>query len=71
MTTSTLDVPDISCVHCERAIVGAVGPLPGVRSVRVDIPGKKVTVEYDAVQVGLEKIKEAIEAEKYPVASVR
>ncbi len=41
MNTVTLNVPDISCEHCERAITGALSPVDGVRSVRVDIlPGR-------------------------------
>jgi copper chaperone len=70
MTTRTLSVPDISCGHCERAIRGALEPLAGVRSVAVDIPGKAVRVQYDETAVAIEQIKEAVEAEDYPVASV-
>ena len=39
MATSILNVPDISCEHCERAITNALTPISGVRSVNVDIPG--------------------------------
>ena len=70
MTTKTLSVPDISCEHCERAIKGALEPLVGVRSVAVDIPGKRVSVEYDEAAVDVETIRDAIEAEDYPVAGV-
>ncbi len=70
MADAPLSVPDISCEHCERAIKGAIEPLAGVRSVAVDIPGKRVTVEYDEAAVDVEKIKDAIEAEDYPVAEV-
>jgi len=70
MTTNVLSVPDISCAHCERAIKGALEPLAGVRVVRVDIPAKRVTVEYDESKVGIEKIKQAVEDEEYPVAAV-
>ena len=47
MATTVLSVPAISCSHCENTISGALTPLTGVSSVRVDIPTKKVTVEYD------------------------
>ena len=70
MTTKTLSVPDISCEHCERAIKGALEPLAGVQSVRVDIPSKKVTVQYDESAVAIDKIKKAVEDEEYAVASV-
>ena len=71
MTTRTLSVPDISCEHCERAIKGALEPLPGVQLVNVDIPAKKVRVEFDEGRVDIEKIKAAVEDEEYPVASVQ
>ena len=71
MTRKVLSVPDISCDHCERAIVGAVTPISGVASVTVDIPGKLVTVDYDEAKVSLARIKAAVEAEDYAVASVQ
>ncbi|HZQ98208.1 MAG TPA: heavy-metal-associated domain-containing protein [Chloroflexota bacterium] len=70
MTTKVLTVPDISCEHCERAIKGALEPLPGVQVVHVDIPGKKVRVQYDETRVDVETIKAAVEEEEYPVAAV-
>ena len=70
MTTRTLSVPDISCEHCERAIKGALEPLPGVQSVDVDIPAKTVRVQFDESKVDVEQIKSAVEEEEYPVAAV-
>jgi copper chaperone len=67
---NVLSVPDISCEHCERAIRGALEPLAGVKAVQVDIPAKRVTVDYDERQVGIEQIKQAVEDEEYPVAAV-
>ncbi len=71
MITKTLSVPDISCEHCERAIKNALQPLAGVQSVSVDIPTKKVTVQYDENAVAIDKIKQAVEDEEYPVAAVQ
>lgn len=71
MATAVLDVPDISCEHCERAIKGALTPLAGVQTVSVDIPGKQVQVEYDQRQVSVDRMKEVLQEEDYPVASVR
>jgi len=68
MATTVLKVPDISCEHCEKTIVGALGPVEGIQSVVVDIPAKQVTVEYDANQVSVEKMKGVLEEEDYPVA---
>jgi copper chaperone len=47
MTTMTIAVPEIHCDHCKHSIEGAVAPLPGVRSARVDVSGRTVTVEVD------------------------
>jgi copper chaperone len=71
MATAVLDVPDISCEHCERAIKGALTPIAGVQTVSVDIPGKQVQVEYDQRQVSVDRMKEVLQEEDYPVASVR
>lgn len=45
MNATVLSVPDISCAHCRTAIEGAVGALPGVTLVAVDVTGKRVTIE--------------------------
>ena len=70
MTQVTLTVPDISCGHCEATVKGALTPLPGVSTVRVDIPTKRVTVQYDEAQVDVERFKAVLQEEDYPVASV-
>ena len=70
MATSILNVPDISCGHCQATITGALAPIPGVDSVGVDIPTKKVTVRYDPTIVGLDRMKEALADEQYPFDSV-
>jgi len=70
MTTKTLSVPDISCEHCERAIKEALEPIAGVQLVDVDIPAKKVRVDYDEARVTIARIKAAVEEEEYPVAAV-
>ena len=68
--TVTLNVPDISCEHCERAVTQALTPVEGVRSVRVDIPVKQVRVEYDESTVGVDRMRDVLAEEDYPVASV-
>lgn len=70
MAKVTLNVPDISCEHCERTITNALSPVEGVRSVRVDIPTKKVQVEYDDSAVDVNKMKGILQEEEYPVESV-
>jgi copper chaperone len=70
MARAVLQVPDISCEHCERTIKQALGRTPGVHSVDVDIAGKQVRVSYDDSAVNPEHLKEVLETEDYPVASV-
>ena len=70
MANVVLNVPDISCEHCERAITNALTPVEGVRAVNVDIPGKQVKVDYDETTVDVNKMKEVLQEEDYPVESV-
>lgn len=70
MAITVLNVPDISCEHCERTITNALTPVTGVRNVTVDIPGKQVRVDYDESQVSVDQMKEVLEEEEYPVQSV-
>ena len=70
MATTTLNVPDISCEHCERTITNALTPIAGVRTVNVDIPGKQVRVDYDEAQVNVDRMKDILQEEDYPVESV-
>ena len=69
MNTVILNVPDISCEHCERTITNALQPVEGVQSVRVDIPGKQVHVDYDEAHIKVDKMKEIRQEEDYPVES--
>ncbi len=65
--TKTLNVEGMSCMHCVNAVKSAVGSLPGISKVDVDLEGKKVAVEYDSNQVNIEKIKDKIEDAGYEV----
>jgi copper chaperone len=71
MKTIVLNVPDISCEHCERAITGALTPVEGVTGVQVDIPDKSVRVQYDEGKVDVERMKEILAEEDYPVEAVQ
>ncbi|MFN0073909.1 MAG: heavy-metal-associated domain-containing protein [Chloroflexota bacterium] len=70
MEKTTLEVPDISCEHCEHAITQALTPIEGVQLVQVDIPAKSVTVTYDAASVSVDTFKAILAEEDYPVAGV-
>jgi len=69
MATVVLKVPDISCEQCERIVTRALAPLAGVRGVSVDIPAKQVRVTYDEALIDVERMKEVLRTEDYPVTS--
>ena len=70
MATTVLNIPDISCEHCERAITNALTPVDGVRTVHVDIPARQVHVDYDEARVSVDQMKDVLQEEEYPVESV-
>jgi copper chaperone len=67
MSTTTLNVPEISCGHCKSAIEGAVSPLDGVDRVEVTIEAKTVELDYDGNDRTLASIVRAIEDVGYEV----
>jgi copper chaperone len=71
MASVTLNVPDISCEHCQHTIMHALTPVDGVHRVTVDIPTKEVHVDYDAARLDVERLKAILQEEDYPVASAR
>lgn len=70
LTQAVLSVPGITCGHCERTISQALAPVAGVQRVAVDIPARRVTVDYDPGTVGVERLAAVLAAEEYPVAEV-
>jgi len=62
-----LNVEGMSCSHCEKAVMKAVGALSGVKSVEVNLKDKTVTVEHDPNKATLEQIKHEIEEQGYDV----
>ncbi|MEL7610157.1 MAG: copper chaperone CopZ [Bacillota bacterium] len=69
MEKAILNVNGMSCEHCVRAVTKAVGALPGVDGVSVDLKAKTVAVEYDPQKSALDAIKFAIEDQGYDVVS--
>ncbi len=67
MEKTVLRVDGMSCEHCVRAISEAVGALPGVAEVKVDLKAKTVTAEYDPSRSPLDRIKAGIEDQGYDV----
>ena len=47
MSVSRFHSPEISCQGCAAAIQRAVGNVPGVQKIEVDVPTKVVTVTHD------------------------
>ena len=70
MSRVVLDVPEISCEHCSQAITKALQPQQGVQSVRVDVPTQQVHLEFDENTISLERVKEILAEEEYPVEAV-
>ncbi len=70
MAITMLSVPAISCEHCERTIQATLGPVTGIRDVRVDIPARQVRVDSDERAIDTERIKTLLADEDYPVAAV-
>ncbi len=66
MEKTILKVDGMSCEHCVKAVKNAVGSLPGVSSVDVDLKTKLVTVEHDSA-LSQDKIKYEIEDQGYDI----
>ena len=69
MTQVKLDVPDISCAHCEKTILDALRGQPGVQAVAVSVPAKSVLLKYNEDAITLQKVEEILDEEGYPVAA--
>lgn len=61
----TLNVEGMSCNHCLNAVEGAVKSAGATG--KVDLPTKKVTVDFDENKVSIETIKQAIVDQGYDV----
>lgn len=70
MSSVTLNVPGISCEHCERTIVNTLKDEPGVESVQVNVPSRKVYLSYDDKSLSLDHVKELLDEEGYTVEGV-
>jgi copper chaperone CopZ len=67
--TTTLKAPDIECGGCANAIKKAVGALPGVSGVDVDVETKVVTVTHDAQAAPRAAIENVLDRAGFPVAA--
>jgi copper chaperone len=60
MEKTPLKVEGMSCEHCVKAVSGAVGGLPGVTNVSVDLKGGTASFDFDPAQTPLAAVKAAI-----------
>lgn len=65
---TVVTAPDISCAHCAAAITQAVTAIPGVESVDVDVPGKRVTIAHRPGAVDLAEVARVMDDEGYPIS---
>jgi copper chaperone CopZ len=52
-------------------VLGALQGKPGVKSVQVDVPSKKVYLDYDESALSLDLVGEILDEEGYPVESTQ
>ena len=64
----TLIVEGMSCGHCEKAVKNALGELPEVTDVKVDLA--EIRVEVDGENLDDARLKEAIDEAGYEVVSI-
>jgi copper chaperone len=67
MENLLLNVPGISCSHCEMSIKKGLGALKGIGNVIVDLNKKTVSLEYEKDKVSYDQIKTAIEDQGYDI----
>ena len=63
-----LAAPDINCQACKEAIEGALGPVPGVETVEVDVAGRVVDVAHGP-GVDAAALTRLVEEQGYQVAA--
>lgn len=68
MNTMIIDVPGMTCRHCEAAVKGEVGKVAGVTNVAVDLATKVVTVHGD--EIDSQAVSAAIDEAGFEVAGL-
>lgn len=66
--TMTVTAPEIVCGGCAGSIKKALGSIPGVSEVEVDVATKRVTINHDE-NVSREKIADALDRAGYSAVS--
>ena len=65
---STFHAPDIECDGCANSIQRALGRIPGIQNIEVDVPAKNVTVSYDAPATEA-TVKNALDSAGFPIVT--
>ncbi|MFZ5479271.1 MAG: heavy-metal-associated domain-containing protein [Myxococcota bacterium] len=71
MAEHTIVVKGMTCEACVRSVRKAVGVVPGVKEVVVDLGSGRVEVRVDEAFPGLGALRGAVEDAGYDVAEVR
>lgn len=66
METTTVISPDIECEGCANAIKKALGSIPGITVVNVDIAEKKISIQHEP-QVTLSALTSALDKAGFTV----
>ena len=61
MEKSVINVEGMSCEHCAMSVKKALGALPGVSGVDVDLEAGTVTVQHDPALAALDRLKSEIQ----------
>lgn len=69
METITVSAPDIECDGCANAIKKALGTIPGIAEVSVNVAAKTVTVTHDSQTAPRQTITDKLEKIGFPVAA--
>ncbi len=67
--TKMLNVPDMSCGHCESSVQEALDELAGVQDSKADHKEGTVEVTYEAGRVTDEQLREVISEAGYTLRS--
>ncbi len=67
---TTIKISGMTCVMCVKAIEKAVGELPGVTEVNVNLTAEKASVSYNSVLTKIQDMKRAVEGAGYKYLGV-
>ncbi|MDR0485732.1 MAG: copper ion binding protein [Elusimicrobiota bacterium] len=69
MEKAEITIEGMSCLHCVKAVKGALESLEGVKKAEVNLEEGKAFVEYDGAKVSVAKMKEEIQEQGYEIVN--